>query len=34
MWFGKPVYIFNDNLLWVESNFTMDNRFEHMAEND
>ena len=23
MWFGQPVYIFDDNRLWIESNFTM-----------
>lgn len=34
MWFGEPVYIFNDNRLWVESNFTMDDIFQHMGDND
>jgi hypothetical protein len=27
-WFGSPVYIFDDNRLWVEQNFTLDNIFE------
>jgi len=34
MWFGEPVYIFNDNRLWVESNFTMDDILQHMGDND
>ena len=34
MWFGEPVYIFNDNRLWIESNFTMDDIFQHMGDND
>lgn len=27
MWFGEPIYIFNDNRLWIESNFTMNDIF-------
>ena len=23
VWFGEPVYIFDDNCLWVEKNFTL-----------
>ena len=23
LWFGAPVYIFDDNRLWVEKNFTL-----------
>ena len=34
MWFGEPVYIFNNNRLWIESNFTMDDIFQHMGDND
>ena len=34
IWFGEPVYIFNDNRLWIESNFTIDNIFEHMGDDD
>jgi hypothetical protein len=28
MWFGQPVYIFDDNRLWIESNFTLGDVFE------
>ena len=24
-WFGQPIYIFDDNRIWVEKNFTLDN---------
>ena len=24
IWFGEPVYIFNDNRLWIADNFTME----------
>lgn len=27
MWFSEPIYIFNDNRLWIESNFTMNDIF-------
>jgi len=33
MWFGQPVYIFNDNRIWVESNFTLGDIFERIEEN-
>lgn len=23
IWFGEPVYIFNDNRIWIETNFTV-----------
>ena len=23
LWFGKPVYILDDNRLWIEKNFTL-----------
>ena len=34
MWFGEPIYIFNDNRLWIEGNFTMDDIFKYMCDND
>lgn len=34
MWFAEPIYIFNDNRLWIESNFTMNEIFKHMSDND
>lgn len=33
MWFGQPVYIFDDNRLWVESNFTLGDVFKHIEES-
>jgi len=30
MWFGQPVYIFDDNRLWIESNFTLGDIFEQI----
>jgi len=33
MWFGSPVYIFNDNRLWVEANFTMSDVFDQIKES-
>lgn len=30
MWFGHPVYIFDDNRLWMEANFTLTNIFDQM----
>jgi hypothetical protein len=30
MWFGQPVYIFEDNRLWVEGNFTLGDIFEQI----
>lgn len=32
MWFGQPVYIFDDNRLWIESNFTMANIYSRIDE--
>ena len=34
LWFGEPVYIFDDNRVWVEKNFTLDNLFETLEENN
>lgn len=33
LWFGEPVYIFADNRLWVEKNFTLTNRFKIVDNN-
>ena len=33
MWFGTPVYIFDDNRLWVEANFTIGDTFEQMEDS-
>jgi hypothetical protein len=30
-WFGSPVYIFDDNRLWLETNFTLDNAFKDLT---
>jgi hypothetical protein len=30
MWFGQPVYIFDDNRLWIERNFTLGDVFEQI----
>lgn len=27
-WFGSPVYLFDDNRLWIESNFTLEDAFK------
>jgi hypothetical protein len=32
MWFGEPVYIFDDNRLWIEKNFTIGDIFEKIEE--
>ena len=32
MWFGQPVYIFDDNRLWVEANFTLGDIFEKIDD--
>lgn len=32
LWFGEPVYIFDDNRLWVEKNFTLNTVFETIEE--
>ncbi len=32
MWFGSPVYIFDDNRLWAEKNFTLKDAFKAMDE--
>ena len=34
LWFGEPVYIFEDNRLWVEKNFTLSDIFETVGDND
>ncbi len=33
-WFGCPVYIFNDNRFWIESNFTLDDAFNFVDNNN
>ena len=33
LWFGQPVYIFDDNRLWIESNFTLVDIFEQIEES-
>jgi hypothetical protein len=33
MWFGEPVYIFDDNRLWVEKNFRLLNVFEGLEDD-
>ena len=33
MWFGQPVYIFDDNRLWVEPNFTLRAIFDQIDES-
>ena len=30
MWFGEPVYIFDDNRIWIETNFTLGDIFEQI----
>ena len=32
LWFGEPVYIFDDNRLWVEKNFTMSDLLKKVAD--
>ena len=34
MWFGQPVYIFDDNRVWIEKNFTLSDVFETMEEDN
>ena len=34
LWFGAPVYIFDDNRLWIEKNFTLTDAFKTMEENN
>lgn len=34
LWFGTPVYIFDDNRLWIEKNFTLSNIFETIEDSD
>ena len=33
MWFGAPVYIFDDNRLWIEANFTLGDVFDQLDES-
>lgn len=33
MWFGQPVYIFNDNRLWMEANFTLQDVFKNVDDS-
>lgn len=32
-WFGEPVYLIDDNRLWIEKNFTLKQAFEVVEEN-
>ena len=32
LWFGEPVYIFDDNRLWVEKNFTLTDLLETASD--
>ena len=34
LWFGESVYIFDDNRLWVEKNFTLNDVFQTVHDND
>ena len=33
LWFGKHVYIFDDNRLWIEKNFTLTELFQTVNNN-
>lgn len=33
LWFGRPVYIFDDNRLWIERNFTLKDVFKAVDDN-
>ena len=33
-WFGKPVYLFDDNRLWIEKNFTLGDVFKTLEESE
>ena len=33
LWFGQPDYIFDDNRLWIERNFTLGDIFEQIEES-
>ena len=33
LWFGEPVYIFDDNRLWVEKNFTIGDIFDGLEDS-
>jgi len=32
-WFGQPIYLFDDNRLWLEKNFTLNDVFKVTDEN-
>jgi hypothetical protein len=34
LWFGAPVYIFDDNRLWIEKNFTLNDAFSVVEQNN
>lgn len=34
LWFGEPVYIFDDNRFWIEKNFTLADVFETVENNN
>jgi hypothetical protein len=34
LWFGEPIYIFDDNRLWIEKNFTLNDIVHTMSENN
>ena len=33
MWFGEPIYIFDDNWFWIEKNFTIGNEVALLEES-
>lgn len=33
LWFGTPVYIFDDNRLWIEKNFTMSDLVKKVGDD-
>lgn len=33
MWFGSPVYIFDDNRIWIEANFLMGDGFDKISDS-
>ena len=32
LWFGAPVYIFDDNRFWIEKNFTLKDLFQTVED--
>lgn len=33
LWFGEPVYIFDDNRVWIEKNFTIGDIFDGLEDS-